>query len=1261
MSRKKSNATPFRFPFDIDSRVFLALAAFFFIWSIKEVNQFILPNTTPSSLAQKISEDFNQKSESLRSIAQSTSDFSNFYLGQPQPNEVNDLLKLDYTVFLTEKGIPKFWNNSVTDLPVDTFPLNQPCYYQTAQSVFILYKLPLGDTSRQKTAWMLMKIKNNYPFKSDFFNNRYTSNNKSHDDDISIALNKPTGKVNYEPLVLDGKTIFYLVKEDNFLGSMNDNGWHLFFHVLPFIMFGVSIHTYYKVTVKRNGELLTLSLILLTIIGIRSLNYLLGFPDNYADERLFSPELFASDALNRSLGDVFINVSLIFWLLVFFLINVQGKVIQVKTFRWKWPYLIFWQLILIVSTIYCSNLAYELINDTTINYDTSIFSRFDLYSFIGLLTFQILFANMVLLVIVVHTYFKLFKVHNLLKYLLLLISYLIFQLAIPHTYEVCYYFAFLGIAIIMFMLDSNLFNTKFDFNSYNLLLWFILISLFASGLLSMLITDKEKKNRVEHANSLLYTEDKSLENRLVEFSQTLQNDSTLSSWMLNTEHVEFNKFTDYLYTRYLSKEFAEYQHYYYLFDSAGNNLAPSDSIPLKQKIQEILDFKNTGDSLPEFVPYRNDNEQGYFFLVPYKKDSILRGQILCQIYSSLHFEDEEFNELVHGTPHNYRVKDYNYNVAIYNQGNIISRKGLFAFPQKIKINGQPSTRFYREDGYSVMKYIPESVSGQVIIAKKTSWLYLFTTLFAYIFFIYFVTISLYILGNIIARSNLDYRRFMNLLSLNLRLRVHVAILIVVFLSFIAVGYSTSYYLKSRTKDKLKSEISNYGQLIQKELNYYMKENQIMLLPEFKDLLQQPELLSAISDVAYRFNININIFQNITGKLIFSSSPDFFHYGLLSKRVNARAYYMLNHANVEQFIHNENIEQFEYFSSYCFLKNQQGENIGILQIPYISSNRVINSETGSILITLINIYVFVFLFSSILAFFITQRVTKQFTIIVKEFTKINLTKTNQPLKWSYNDEIGLLVKEYNRMLRKLENSSMIIAKNEREMAWREMAKQVAHEIKNPLTPMKLSLQMLERAIKNNNPNIGEMTARVTTTLIEQIDNLTLIATNFSNFAKMPELNKENFNLNEVLYTVTGMYNDDESNEFLFLIPEYPITVLADKSQLIRVVTNLIQNAIQAIPDGRRGNISLEVTKIKNNYVRITVSDNGEGIDPEKGKKLFQPYFTTKSSGTGLGLAMCKDIIEQFGGKIHFESTLNIGTDFFVDLPIADFGDKQEPIL
>ncbi len=418
------------------------------------------------------------------------------------------------------------------------------------------------------------------------------------------------------------------------------------------------------------------------------------------------------------------------------------------------------------------------------------------------------------------------------------------------------------------------------------------------------------------------------------------------------------------------------------------------------------------------------------------------------------------------------------------------------------------------------------------------------------------------------------------------------------------------------------------------------------------------MVGNIDELSKRFDVNLSLFDIENGSLLYSSQPDLFQSGVLSNLMPHNTFYELKNNNKEHVINPENIGNFNYIVSYSFLKDSIGKYTAILQLPYIFSNFEITSETNSVIVTIVNMYVFVFLISSLLALFISNSVSRPFKFIVKQFTQINLSKTNEPLKWNNSDEIGMLVKEYNRMLRKLENSTVLLAKNEREMAWREMAKQVAHEIKNPLTPMKLSLQMLERAIKNNNPNVAEMTSRVTKTIIEQIDNLTIIATNFSSFAKLPEIKKEIIVLNEVLYSVTGMYNDGAQFEYLFLIPDYPIHIYADKGQLIRVFTNIIQNAIQAIPEGNKGYISLLVSKINNNFVRISISDNGEGISKEKGKKLFQPYFTTKSSGTGLGLAMCRDIVEQFEGKIEYESVINEGTTFHIDLPVIEIESVEE---
>jgi nitrogen fixation/metabolism regulation signal transduction histidine kinase len=300
------------------------------------------------------------------------------------------------------------------------------------------------------------------------------------------------------------------------------------------------------------------------------------------------------------------------------------------------------------------------------------------------------------------------------------------------------------------------------------------------------------------------------------------------------------------------------------------------------------------------------------------------------------------------------------------------------------------------------------------------------------------------------------------------------------------------------------------------------------------------------------------------------------------------------------------------------------------------------------VTLINLYAFIFLISSLFTVIVTRWITYTFDIIIRQFDKLNLER-NDRIEWPYDDEIGTLVKEYNKMVKKVEENAARLAQNEREMAWREMARQVAHEIKNPLTPMKLNIQYLQQAMRNDNPGIKQLTERVSASIIEQIDNLSYIASEFSNFAKMPEAKPEVLELGDLLNMALELYaNQDDLDVHIALAGEQ-LFVRSDRSQLLRVFTNLLENAKQAIPEGRRGQIAVSLTRSGDNAI-IAIRDNGTGISEEVARRIFQPYFTTKSSGTGLGLAMTRKIIEFWKGEIHFDTVEDEGTTFIIRLPI-----------
>jgi nitrogen fixation/metabolism regulation signal transduction histidine kinase len=368
-------------------------------------------------------------------------------------------------------------------------------------------------------------------------------------------------------------------------------------------------------------------------------------------------------------------------------------------------------------------------------------------------------------------------------------------------------------------------------------------------------------------------------------------------------------------------------------------------------------------------------------------------------------------------------------------------------------------------------------------------------------------------------------------------------------------------------------------------------------------------------------------------------------------MNPLAYYNLNQLSSIEFFNQEKMGRISYLSIYCPVRDEKGEAYAYLNIPSFRTQDELKEEISKFLVTIINLNAFIFLFAGTIALFLTNRITYSFTLISEKMREINLGKTNEEIEWKRNDEIGGLVKEYNKMVKKLEESAIALAKSEREGAWREMARQVAHEIKNPLTPMKLSIQYLQKAVDNNSINVKEMTASVAKTLVEQIDHLSKIASDFSQFANIGNPKSELFDLHEMLYSLTSLYETTENLLFKWVPVHQHVMVYADRTQLNRLFTNLLQNALEACYNKDKWVVSIS-EELNETHIIVKVTDNGDGIPVQTQSKIFIPNFTTKSSGTGLGLAMSKTIVEQAKGKIWFETKEGEGTTFFVELPLAD---------
>jgi signal transduction histidine kinase len=339
--------------------------------------------------------------------------------------------------------------------------------------------------------------------------------------------------------------------------------------------------------------------------------------------------------------------------------------------------------------------------------------------------------------------------------------------------------------------------------------------------------------------------------------------------------------------------------------------------------------------------------------------------------------------------------------------------------------------------------------------------------------------------------------------------------------------------------------------------------------------------------------------------------------------------------------------------YPVQQNEDKAKITWIGIYFPDDEKKLNHDAADFIGALFSGYLFLLLSISAITIYMTHSLTHPLDQLGKHLGNLKI-ETNEKISWHKNDEVGQLVNAYNKAITALRESTDKLRKSEREEAWREMAKQVAHEIKNPLTPMKLSLQYLQRAGKLQPEKMQTLLPNLTATIMEQINTLDYIATSFSQFASMPEPEKVSFNLAELVEKTIDLYRHqmDVHHLFHYCGEASTFLIFADRHQIQRVINNLLNNAMQAIPPEKEGEIGIRLFQSSQQFIRLEIMDNGKGVENEIHEKIFSPYFTTKSSGTGLGLAMCKDIIESSGGKIGFHSTKNIGTCFWIEMPLSN---------
>ena len=476
-------------------------------------------------------------------------------------------------------------------------------------------------------------------------------------------------------------------------------------------------------------------------------------------------------------------------------------------------------------------------------------------------------------------------------------------------------------------------------------------------------------------------------------------------------------------------------------------------------------------------------------------------------------------------------------------------------------------------------------------------------------------------------------------KMSLRLRIFISMIFLVFTATLLILGSTYYQYRTESDQYNSYRQERKENQLKRQINYLVnKHNLSNNYDDWGDYDNDFDEITKIHSVEY------SIFTTQGAPLFYSYLP----LDIISNNYSLdKDFANMLVTNEEGKFTSENLTDVGKFqASYSVLKNDAGEKYAILFFPYFQDVSFAESELNVFLSTLYQIYFIMLVVAIVLAYFISRFVTRSIETIRVKIGQTGLLKKNEKIYLNNaTKEIDSLVNSYNKMIDDLEDSAEKLAKTEREQAWQEMAKQVAHEIKNPLTPMRLTVQSFQKNSGFKSEDEKLKLNDFCEVLIEQIDTMSNVATSFSDFATLPKTQLEKTDIVEATKKVVEIF---EQNNITLETSDENIFVKLDKEQWIRVMTNLIKNSIQSIPHDRESNIQVKIIE-STKKVKIIVSDNGLGVSKKNREKIFEPKFTTKSDGMGLGLGIVRSIINSHRGKISYKSKNNKGTDFTISLP------------
>ncbi len=987
---------------------------------------------------------------------------------------------------------------------------------------------------------------------------------------------------------------------------------------------------------------------IIVLLAFRLIMLLVDFPGSFLNIALFNPSNYASSWLNPSLGDLLLNTLcavFIFGLIIFQLASKQmhEKILLLKEHTEQ---KVFFGIILFISSS-CLYLLWFLPRDLMLNsqwaLNISSIPSFDLFK--GL-SFIILFLWGAVYVLLTFTLISLLLEVSQRKrpYYLIVLAVGIpvaLILLLSSTWAVVIWI--LHLTFLFLVIRLELFRNVFRLGLDTFLTFFFacLISAIIAGI-SIFQTEKFQlvQSKSRFATQNLIENDVMTEFFLGEIFNRIQNDlfiqNRISDPLFSKEPIETK-----IRRIYLDNYFDQFEVQVRIFSSGGQQvLGPPESKSLEKLRLEYIK-SDYATSVPGLYFLRgNEVNVGNRFIsfIPVTRDGTQLGTVFLELNQLRIQPSSVYPKLLLDKKYSEKLDPIRYDYGVFKDNSLIRSSGSFNF-QQLNIEAlidRPS--FFNEGVHSAGYHHFGIQNGEeviVISSPNNTVSHFFGNIS--LFFVAFVFLTFFtILINTLLKG---YRRFEFNYSTKLQLYLNFAFFFpIIIISIITIGLLANSY-----REDLDRQYIQKATLIRGNLGSFLNNQEPEKVPN--DLLTEE-----VNSLANTIASDIHLYKN-EGFLVTTNRPNIFDKKILSPLINPRALAEIEENGQNQFLAKEQIGKLSFKSVYLAIPSSGSKaNLGILAVPFFESEAELNSLIADVLSNIFNAFVIIFILFLVVSYFVSTNLTFPFKLLTQKLKATNL-ENNEPMYWGSKDEIGLLVNEYNNMLYKLEMSKKVLASTEKESAWREMAKQVAHEIKNPLTPMKLTLQHLLRLENDGRLDDADKLKKSLETLIHQVDALSGIASSFSTFAKMPLPKNEYMNFKSVLNKVLELFKNNQQVDLIVQDDSFTenIPIIGDDKLFGRVISNLIINGIQSVPDGRKPIIRIWLW-MTDEAVFLEITDNGKGISPELRDKIFIPNFSTKSTGSGLGLAIAKSGVETAGGKIWYETEIDKGTTFYLTFPL-----------